>query len=182
MKKQSVFQNKAKADDQKARLSRLREEWKAFPAALGLACVCVLLGKLLPIREDWMYRILWICDCAAIILCYLATWLLLRRINKKYNDRKLPEFHASLMEKQQEVEANLEKAAARVERRLQFAWVMRTFFISFAPRFISSTLIKALSPWITVSASVTGPCSSRSVCTTGTVRRASALPSPRRER
>lgn len=123
MKKQSVFQNKAKADDQKARLSRLREEWKAFPAALGLACVCVLLGKLLPIREDWMYRILWICDCAAIILCYLATWLLLRRINKKYNDRKLPEFHASLMEKQQEVEANLEKAAARVERRLQFAWV-----------------------------------------------------------
>ena len=72
MKKQSVFQNKAKADDQKARLSRLREEWKAFPAALGLTCVCVLLGKLLPMREDWMYRILWICDCAAIIPASVA--------------------------------------------------------------------------------------------------------------
>lgn len=124
MKTRSQFPKKNQSPKQKAPVgSGFREAWKAFPAALGLACLCVLLSRLLPTREDRLYQLLWLVDSAAIILCYLASGLLLRHIKKKYNDRKLPELHASILEKQHDVEADLERAAGRVRRSLCFAWL-----------------------------------------------------------
>ncbi len=115
----------ASADSRKSGRGIFRGLMAVIPLliAIGLIAACVCLGKLLPEREDSLYLIIWICSCAAVILCYLASWLLLRYIDKKYNGQRLPELHASLLEKQQEIEENLKKAAARVRRRIVFAWV-----------------------------------------------------------
>ncbi len=96
--------------------------WKALLLALVIEAGMIFAGGvLLPERQDKLWRILWICDLAAIVLCYLCTALYLRKNKNKFNDRNVSGAFQAVEEKKQRIEADLTKAAARVRGAICFA-------------------------------------------------------------
>ncbi len=107
--------------------------WLPFFLALAVHVLMMVLGRaILPKRRDHLYQILWLCDAAAIILCYVVTWLFLRRIKLVYGKQNLPEIHKALLEKQTSIEADLSRASARVRRAIRFAWVWYVLTVALA--------------------------------------------------
>ena len=98
--------------------------WKSMVMAAVLCVALVYLGALLPRREDRLYQILWLCDCALILLFYGANWLYLRRVKRwqQRGERNLQAVKEELEARKHALEADLERAAARLNRRLIWSW------------------------------------------------------------